>query len=413
MRLAPTRFLRAIGAAGKSRYLKNALAFFVRRLTIRPAMGNTSKNKMLWAASACLALGLVGCTDEDGVSPQDAAVFVDGGGMAGMGGTAPKPDAAVDAIVDAPVGDTSADVAVSDAGVGDAGGADAAPLTAQQLRGSYLVNTVLSCGDCHTPRNQNGPIPGKFLSGNQCFIDINPTDDTKGCLATKNLTHHLTGLATRSDQQIKDMFTKGIRPDGKAMHSVMPYYQFALLSDVDADSIVAYLRTVPGVENMIGPNQAPWDMQPPAAATLITAAEVPAVPADAMAKASAEKGRYLASVACLECHTPELPMGSARPVDVTKAFTGNKMFKVGPFTSYSSNLTSDATGLAAYSAADIVKALKIGIDKNLKGLCPPMPAGMAGFGKLTDDDAMDIANYIKTLAPVANAVTAQCEVPAP
>ena len=104
------------------------LAFFVRMPTIRPAMGNTSKNKMLWAASACLALGMAGCSDEDGVSPQDAAVFVDGGGMAGMGGTAPKPDAAVDAPSgDAAKGDASADVAVSDGGGGvvDASGSTA------------------------------------------------------------------------------------------------------------------------------------------------------------------------------------------------------------------------------------------------------------------------------------------------
>ena len=99
-------------------------------------MGNSSKNRMLWATSACLALGLVGCSDEDGVSPQDAAVFIDGGGMAGMGGSNPKPDAGGDAASDdASKGDGSADAAVTDGGLGD-GGSDAAALTVQQLRGS-------------------------------------------------------------------------------------------------------------------------------------------------------------------------------------------------------------------------------------------------------------------------------------
>ena len=33
-------------------------------------------------------------------------------------------------------------------------------------RGSYLVNTILACGNCHTPKAVDGrPIVGKELSG--------------------------------------------------------------------------------------------------------------------------------------------------------------------------------------------------------------------------------------------------------
>ena len=61
---------------------------------------------------------------------------------------------------------------------------------------------------------------------------------------------------------------------------------------------------------------------------------------------------------------------------------------------------------------DIVKALKQGQDANDTGLCPPMPAGpMAAFGGLTDEDAMDIANYLLSQPPVENVILGSCEMP--
>ena len=46
---------------------------------------------------------------------------------------------------------------VSSASAADAGAVE---------RGSYLVNTILACGNCHTPKAADGrPIAGKELSG--------------------------------------------------------------------------------------------------------------------------------------------------------------------------------------------------------------------------------------------------------
>ena len=37
-------------------------------------------------------------------------------------------------------------------------------------RGAYLVNTIMACGNCHTPRDADGnPIAGKTLSGGLTF----------------------------------------------------------------------------------------------------------------------------------------------------------------------------------------------------------------------------------------------------
>lgn len=336
------------------------------------------------ALAAVCVLGLAGCGDDDDGGTVDAA---------------------------------ATDAAAPDARLADAGPDAQTPAS----RGAYLVNHVLACGDCHTPRLPSGaPDMTKFLSGVSCFIDIDPGSATAGCISTRNLTNHATGQMTRTDAQLKAMFLDGMRPNGQALHSIMPYYQFHNMTASDADAIVAYLRTVPGVDNTPSANQPPFDQPPPAAATPVDPNTVP-MPAAGATQASAMRGRYLAGLAgaCLECHTPDLPPGSIRPIDMTKPFAGGKDFPAAllglpsppfPANIYSANLTPHATtGLMGYDAAKIVRVLKQGRDSANMGVCPPMPVGpMAAFGGLTDGDAMDIANYILSLPAVNNMIPGTC-----
>jgi len=175
----------------------------------------------------------------------------------------------------------------------------------------------------------------------------------------------------------------------------MPYWIFHNLQPGDVDAIIAYLRTVPAVANVVPPNDPPFE-NPAATATPVDPSSIPNVgPAN---------GRYLAQFACLDCHTPELPPGSARPIDMTRAFAGGRVFPIGPNNITSVNLTPDKTGLdGGWSQADIVRVLKQGRDPEDGGICPPMPVGpMGAFGGLTDQDAKDIADYICSLSAISN-----------
>lgn len=100
---------------------------------------------------------------------------------------------------------------------------------------------MLGCAGCHGPD----------LSGKSCFVSSGAD-----CLSSANLTNSAAGLANHSVEQIKNAFTKGMDPDqaGKYLFQNMPCYQFANLSDYDANAIVAYLRTVPGVTNTLTAN---------------------------------------------------------------------------------------------------------------------------------------------------------------
>ena len=281
-------------------------------------------------------------------------------------------------------------------------------------RGQYLVDHVAACPDCHTPRNEMGaPIPEQYLAGADCFVRL-PNGD---CLGSRNLTNHETGLANRTDAEIKRMISDGVRPAAtgdEALFPVMPYYVFHNMTDQDLDAVVAYLRTVPPVEHAIQRRAAVFDLPAPAAPLDLSSVPLP-LPDYANPEAAA-RGRYLATQAgvCVECHTKHL-MGDPKVVDYASFFAGGEEFAVPglPGTPVSKNLTSDAeTGLGEWTVDDIVKVIKQGIDKHGDGICPPMPVGPRGaFGDMTAEDALDVAHYIKSLPPLVNKIEDLCALP--
>lgn len=201
------------------------------------------------------------------------------GGAKVDGGT----DAPMDKATDT-VGDAATDTA------SDGGG-----LLAMQKRGEYLVKAVIACSDCHTPRDAMGaPDMTKFLAGNPDFVVL-PNGDKLG---SRNLTNDETGLKNRTDDEIKAMFQNGMRPVAtggtEALFPVMPYYVFHNMTDEDANAIVAYLRTVPAVENMIPRRGVSFDIPAPAAPLNLD--NVPVAADTYPEKASADRGRYLSLI---------------------------------------------------------------------------------------------------------------------
>ncbi|WP_394843344.1 c-type cytochrome [Pendulispora brunnea] len=290
------------------------------------------------------------------------------------------------------------------------------------VRGKYIVDTLASCGDCHTPRKMDGsPDMERYLAGNDCFVGADRGDagpgapqDPPGCLAARNLTNHETGLKNRSDQEIRDMFQNGKRPTGDALYPVMPYWVYHNMTDADAKSVVAYLRTVPGIDHR-STSQWPWNSPPPAATPPIDLSKVHTPKQEGNANYESEmRGKYISAVAaaCIECHTPEKEGVKPPMADRDKWFAGNRVFRRSdlhlppnfPETIHSANLTSDPTGLAGRSVEDIVNAIRKGVQPDGGVVCPPMPAGhLAPYSNMTEDDAKDIARYLLSLPPIANA----------
>ena len=173
-------------------------------------------------------------------------------------------------------------------------------------RGRYLVTTIMACGNCHTPKDAEGrPIAGKELSGGGIGFDIPPYLG----VAANISPDRETGIGDWTDAEIKRALTHGERPArgplaGKPLAAPMAANFFKAILPKDQDAIVAYLRSVPAVKNVVAGPVYRAPVQRDAFAT----ADRGFTEADMGDKA--RRGAYLATIGhCLECHTPQASSG--------------------------------------------------------------------------------------------------------
>jgi mono/diheme cytochrome c family protein len=125
-------------------------------------------------------------------------------------------------------------------------------------RGKYLV-TIGGCNDCHTPGHFFGkPDTARLLGGSEVGFEI----PGLGVFYGSNLTpDKATGLGNWTDAQVVAAIQKGQRPDGRTLAPAMPWQALASLKKENVDSIVAFLRSLPPVDNKVpgpfGPNETP------------------------------------------------------------------------------------------------------------------------------------------------------------
>ncbi len=256
---------------------------------------------------------------------------------------------------------------------------------ALMARGKYLVDTVMTCQNCHTPRGPNGLILDKQLSGGLRF-DEPPFDVT----AANITSDKETGIGSWSIDDIKKFLVTGVRPNGVPVANVMPTGFYKVLTARDLDAIATYLHSVPPVKN-----QAPapvYKMKLPQ--TFVPYAQQPMKEADF--KDKVKHGLYLATIAhCMECHSPLGPKGR----DFTRMGAGGFELK-GPWgVSVSRNITSSKTkGLGAWTDAEIKRAITQGISRDGSKLKPPM--GFAFYAKMEPADLDAIVAYLRTVPPL-------------
>ena len=131
------------------------------------------------------------------------------------------------------------------------------------------------------------------------------------------------------------------------------------------------------------------------AAYLFWPVSMPVPPNLGSLDASAEKGRYLATVSnCASCHTQA---GGA-------PFAGGVAFHT-PFGQlHSTNISSDAkTGIGSWSLDAFYRSMKHGVRPDGTPLYPAFP--YTDFAKLDDADIVSIYLYLKTIAPVVTEAT--------
>ena len=260
----------------------------------------------------------------------------------------------------------------------------AAPVRAEsQLdRGRYLVETLAGCGNCHTPRGPTGPLKDKKFAGGEIIKHADFTAVTPNIMPDPR-----TGIGNWSDDQIALAIREGRRPDGRLLGPAMPSRSYRSLADEDVKAIVAYLRSVPPVDNPITA-ESHYDKPLP------VSRGPPVEHVDAPPKEDKiAYGQYLAGplARCMDCHT-EPP----RPGEAARLGAGGKEFH-GPWgISVSANLTP--SGLGDWSDAEIEQAIRSGISRDGRKLFPPMP--FAAYKNIADDDMAALIAYLRSLPAI-------------
>jgi mono/diheme cytochrome c family protein len=117
-----------------------------------------------------------------------------------------------------------------------------APLTGEALvaRGEYLVNGVVLCGDCHTPRLENmAPDEAHRLQGSE-VASMGPPE-----IFATYAPALAGGPANYSEDQFVALLQTGVRPDGSQPRPPMPPYR---LNEADARAVAAYIRSLPAAQ---------------------------------------------------------------------------------------------------------------------------------------------------------------------
>jgi len=255
-------------------------------------------------------------------------------------------------------------------------------------RGSYLVNAIMGCDGCHTPRPGGVFDMSKRFSGGSQIWD-EKTFTVRGSNITPDPE---TGIGSWSEADIKRALTEGVRPSGVPLAPQMPFAFYKILTPRDLDAVAAYIKSVAPVRN-----QVPLPVYKAAMHNeLIPEAEKPI--AEEALRDQVKRGFYLATIAhCMECHSRR-PDGSQDYVNWNGK--GGYTFK-GPYGEVVvRNISAHKTaGIGAWTDAEIKRALTHGIGRDGRAFKLPM-ARQVYFSKMTDGDVDAIVAWVRTIPPI-------------
>jgi mono/diheme cytochrome c family protein len=267
----------------------------------------------------------------------------------------------------------------------------------QIARGKYIFGAAAGCG-CHTL-----PKGGALNAGGRKY------DGPFGTVYASNITPDPTnGIGKWTDAQIITAIRSGRRPNGERLIPVHPYTVFNGMAEQDLQDVVAYLRSVPPVNQPVPAKKITMPMFETVflPAWLATFAPRETPPPSAPTSGVA-RGEYLTRALshCGECHTPRT---MTMATDNSRFLSGAPKGK-GPEGSAVPNITPDRdTGLANWTEEQIADYLETGNrpDGDVAGglMAEVIQGSSAGFKDLTKADRLAIAQYLKSIPPIKNKI---------
>jgi len=242
-------------------------------------------------------------------------------------------------------------------------------------RGRHLVEARYACGECH----------GADFGGG-VMVDAFPI----GTLLGPNLTTGQGSVVLDYTPTDWDRIVRhGIRKDGRP--ALMPSEDFLRMSDQELSDIIAYIQSMPPVDNRV-----PDIRLGPLGRILVATGEIhlsadmigthdtphPVLPPPA--EVTVEFGRHLGGV-CVGCHGMTL--------------TGGKIAGGDPSWVPAANLTPHPDGLAGWTYEDFARAMRDGVRPDGSEIQPPMTFVTPAAQQMTEVELQALFMYLQSLTP--------------
>jgi mono/diheme cytochrome c family protein len=253
-------------------------------------------------------------------------------------------------------------------------------------RGEYLARAG-DCVACHT--EINGPVfaggrPMATPFGNLYVPNITPDDET--------------GIGRWTAEDFYRMMHEGVSRDGTLLYPAMPFANYTNVTRADSDSIYAYLMSVTPVRRENRPHELrfPFNQRELLIGWRTLYFQQGQYEPDPQQSKRWNRGAYLVKGLghCSMCHTAVNALGGSNE---SRAFEGGMIPNQNW---YAPSLTSNReAGLGDWDLQDIADLLQVGASRRGAVYGPMAEVVYNSLQYLTDEDAMAMAEYLKSLPP--------------
>jgi len=262
-----------------------------------------------------------------------------------------------------------------------------------------------------TANIENGRV--MFLAGGcaSCHATLGQEDLTQlgggrelpsqfGTFRVPNISPHgQDGIGRWSEAQFASAMQKGTSPKGEHYYPAFPYTSYQRMSIGDVRDLFAFIRTLPAAEGRVPGHDLPFPFNLRAGVGFWKYRYLDglAFQPDAAKPEQWNRGAYIVEGPghCAECHSPRDFMGGI--VSEQRMAGGPNPTGEGSVP----NITQHPDGLADWSEADIETLLESGNTPGFDSVSGDMALVVKNTGQLPAGDRKAMAQYLKTLEPIA------------
>ncbi|MGJ5641310.1 hypothetical protein [Formosa sp. S-31] len=265
-------------------------------------------------------------------------------------------------------------------------------ITEQRIaRGAYLANGILQCFSCHSNFYKSEPGDSLFEARKGAGVSMMKKTDSLWLYSMNITPDTLTGIGSYSDAEVATAIRKGIGKDGRKL-ARMPVYDYMQLTNEDLVSVVVYLKTLNPVNKTIPKRKLTQSMEDRIESDPFRQVTDTLLPEPDMNN-PLERGKYLVNIGhCLTCHTNW--EGRSQFFYAGGLSIGTREGNV-----YSTNITSDSSGIGSWTKQDFIDVIKTGKSGTLSKVMP-----WKYFQIMTDEDLGAIYQALKSTPPVKHLV---------